>query len=1091
MKQVAWRAGIDVGSHSVGLVGVVVDEMGFPKQLIGAKTELTDSGISPDGHRAQMTRLAQRGSARRERRRLRRRRKRLKKLAVYLEAQGWQGTAASRNRGTYDPWIARQRLAEKKVAADELGPLMVLAVEHIARHRGWRNPYTSARSLLREEQDSDFLRSLKDRLDAEIAGSTDNLTAGQCIARVALTPSVKVRGDTGVLAGRLHQSDHARELERICCVQDLPEHTLYQLVDLVFDAESPKGAARLRVGADALQPDLPRCPRAHSEFQRYRMLTVLSNLRVNEAGQNPRRLSPSETQAVYEFLRNSPVGTEPSWEDVARVLGVTRSSLRGTAQLTDDGERAGGRPPIDATSRLVLTSGIQPLTSWWQSADSAARDALVEILDNVTLANDESPSAAIAQDFLGNADPETLTKIDELRIPSGRAAYSVDTLRRLSDHILGTGDDLTEARQSVFGVPPDWSPPADPIHAPVGNPSVDRVVKVVHRWLTAMEREFGPPRSVTVEHVRAGFVSQRVAHDLDRRSQRRHAQNERTAQAILSETGLAKPTASDRMRYRALHRQNCRCLYCGTTITFQTAQMDHIVPRVDGGSSNRSENLVATCGPCNSRKGRRPFASWASADPEVDRKQVLDDIRFWQAEPGMTQREHRTFLKEVRLRLTRRESDPPIDSRSFESIAWMADVLRHRISGHYAARGASVPVQVFRGRITAEARYASGVERRILLVGTAGKSRLDRRHHIVDAGVIAMMTPAVAQALALRIAVKEEQRILRTQETWRSIRGRDHPAYDRWVENMGALVRLLNASLTQDQLPVVEPLRLRLSDGRLHLDQPVSLDVREVRSAMTPAEIDRASSEALWCALTRSGEYDPAEGLPANPERYIRVHDRLLGPSDTVSLFASKAASIKVRGGSAEVGNSIHHARIYRLRSSRVQFGMIRVFTPDLRRHAAEDLFAAPLLPQSLSVRYADPTTRRAFLSREAEYLGWLVVGDEIVLHSDAMQGAASRFNSELPCDRWSLTGLGDRAKLTLRPRLLSGEGLADPHGRGFVADDEAAAREILSGKGWRVAVNKAFGPGRAAIVRRDALGRPRYESDAHLPVCWASGSSS
>ena len=76
-----------------------------------------------------------------------------------------------------------------------------------------------------------------------------------------------------------------------------------------------------------------------------------------------------------------------------------------------------------------------------------------------------------------------------------------------------------------------------------------------------------------------------------------------------------------------------------------------------------------------------------------------------------------------------------------------------------------------------------------------------------------MMTPAVAQALALRIAVKEEQRILRTQETWRSIRGRDHPAYDRWVENMGALVRLLNASLTQDQLPVVEPLRLRLSDG--------------------------------------------------------------------------------------------------------------------------------------------------------------------------------------------------------------------------------------------------------------------------------------
>lgn len=71
----------------------------------------------------------------------------------------------------------------------------------------------------------------------------------------------------------------------------------------------------------------------------------------------------------------------------------------------------------------------------------------------------------------------------------------------------------------------------------------------------------------------------------------------------------AKGADWERLRIEVLDRDMWVCQYCGAPAN--TA--DHIVPRSKGGEDS-AFNLVASCRPCNSRKGDRPItrlSGWA------------------------------------------------------------------------------------------------------------------------------------------------------------------------------------------------------------------------------------------------------------------------------------------------------------------------------------------------------------------------------------------------------------------------------------------------------------------------------------------------
>jgi len=61
-------------------------------------------------------------------------------------------------------------------------------------------------------------------------------------------------------------------------------------------------------------------------------------------------------------------------------------------------------------------------------------------------------------------------------------------------------------------------------------------------------------------------------------------------------------------RRAILERDNYKCQYCNLSLSLKTATLDHIYPRAKGGRTT-FENTVASCHPCNNKKGDRLLGS--------------------------------------------------------------------------------------------------------------------------------------------------------------------------------------------------------------------------------------------------------------------------------------------------------------------------------------------------------------------------------------------------------------------------------------------------------------------------------------------------
>lgn len=67
----------------------------------------------------------------------------------------------------------------------------------------------------------------------------------------------------------------------------------------------------------------------------------------------------------------------------------------------------------------------------------------------------------------------------------------------------------------------------------------------------------------------------------------------------------------NRRRGRILERDRFTCRYCGVAVNLRTAHVDHVVPRVKGGSDDAA-NLAASCRHCNLSKGPKSLEEWTS-----------------------------------------------------------------------------------------------------------------------------------------------------------------------------------------------------------------------------------------------------------------------------------------------------------------------------------------------------------------------------------------------------------------------------------------------------------------------------------------------
>ncbi|MFP7706444.1 type II CRISPR RNA-guided endonuclease Cas9 [Trueperella sp. LYQ141] len=1133
-----YRVGIDVGRNSVGFCALEVDGNSAPLRLLAMNTIIHDAGVDPDAQKTAETRLATSGLARRMRRAKRQRRKRLRDVENLMEELGWPILDVPQADDTNQSWENRAELATFYIEDDDTRKqMLVSAVRHIARHRGWRSPWQRAEALSIQDNQivSEQYLELHQRVQEKLAVKDlpEGLTVGQLVWCLLQKEAVNLRkkktaekSGTIPLLPRLMQSDQARELRIIGEVQRLDEGLIARLIHAVFAAKTPRGSANERVGRDPLpgQKQYRRAPKAHPVFQEYRILSVVANMRVKMPNGEEKSLDQSQRDRVVDLLMTWEREERPSWADVADVLGLERHNLRGTAYEFEDGETVAARPPINAINEIIRACKVRDVREAWRiwTPEQQGRfiSQLVGDLDiDIPLDGEESDDEIVT--LLRSLTESDLDKLDAMRLPAGRAAYSIESLEIINKEMRERNCGVYEALHAAFGITGDWKPPAEPISAPLGHPAVDRVLKIVNRWILMAEQRWGVPIAINIEHVRDGAVPEKQAREIMYSYNISAKENEKISDQLkgLSDSSgiqlYPAPSSADIRRYRALQRQNGECLYCGAEITLSTAEMDHIVPRKGEGSSNRRENLVAVCRDCNRDKSNQLFSVWVAkcGREGVSSAEALRRINFWIKDPDWNASSFRAFKKAVAQRIRQKQSDEPIDARSMESVAWMAKALAHRIEAHFSyCPTHKVSVRVYRGALTSEARRGTRF-RHIEMIGGRGKHRMDRRHHAIDAAVISMMRHSVAETLAIRSELRRNQEDTGSQRTWKEFVGRDFAAqkiYAQWLEHMSALAQLCQEALNDDMVTVHNYLRLRPAVGAIHEATITPLVYKKLGDKWTREEIDRVASGAMWVALTHDPCFVWKTGkveLPIDPERRIRVNGTEYRAEDLIPLFPSKSPQIVVRGGAVSIGNSIHHVRIYRVREkAKSRFYMMRVFASDLKRARREDVFAWELPQYSASMRDAHINLRIAIREGKAEYLGWLVRHDEIELGSlPEMEGVIGEYYRVLPeTKRWKITGYEDSSKLTLKPIYISGEELSsldrdakawrDEGGRRenvsppvFSCEDIAAISKVVSSRGWRVAVNSLFKDyGVININRRDAHGRVRrYSYAGHLPVSW------
>lgn len=1137
-----YRIGIDVGLKSVGLAAIQVDENEMPLRILNAQSVIHDGGVDPNTNKTGDSRRAQSGLARRTRRMRRNRRKRLRKLDALLHENGFP-IVPDNKMDWSEPWTVRAEAADSLIEDENLRKRAIsISCRHIARHRGWRNPYQNVRTLLHvEEPSSKFYEKLVSNAAELFEGELPpaDATPAQIVRwaqeknltlRLRKSTAPKRKDRVALFPEKMMQEDYAYELRMILSKQCVEKPLAEKLMLAVFESESPKGSAEKRVGKDPLASDQPRALRASMAYQRYRIANIITNLRLRDGGPN-RPLTVKEKQDLFSMLVNDSSSNKQysTWTDIASEMGWQRRDLVGVGQLTSDGEdRVTSRPPhVDFYEKLAAVKDKElrgALMEWWKNATETEREAMISLLANAVDIEKkrEDQDYISATEFIDELDDVQLGELDSISLESGRAAYSVKTLNALTDKMLTTPDDLHEARKDVFGVGDSWRPPQAEIGAPLGNPAVDRVAKIVNRWLLACEHRWGKPESIQIEHVRNAFSSEPTARAEKKQYEdylsARNKKNERIRQELRTNFDVDEPHGYDIRRAEAITRQGGKCLYCDTPITFLNCEMDHIVPRKGVGSTNTRDNFAAVCVTCNRQKSNLPFAAWCTTDAARDRditvKAAVNRVKSWNI--GRNDYPNpQAFKRAVIMRLQQTEADPEIDNRSIESVAWMADELHRRIDWHFnhgRSNGDSrVNVAVYQGKLTAEARHVmmDAANSDFHFVGGHGKTRLDRRHHAVDASVIAMMTPAAAQTLVQRINLRETQRAVGRIDVedgevdWKDWPVHQTEKYAAWLEASKRLLGLLNDALDHDRIPVVRWQRYSLGNSQAHEETIHKLLRVRLGDAIDADVIRRSSTPAQYCALTRCADYSEKDGLPENPERSININGQILHADDDVTFFESKAAQIAVQGGSADIGNAIHHARVYRYYqvqkngNKKFAYGMIRVFQCDLLHAKGKNLFEYPLAPQSVSLRYAEPKVARAVENGQAEYLGYLVVGDEIDVRGihcgEPLPGHLGDYLSivsALPnitdsvMQKWVLAGFFSSKQLRLKPLALASEGIDNLE----ISEEKTvldAMQYIMDRPGWISAFNE-LSKLHPVVVRRNTLGESRILSQAGLPISWA-----
>lgn len=796
-----YRLTLDIGTASCGLIAVGLDSQGEPDKIVHHGLYIfSEPLLPPKAGGIGEPKKAARRSARLARRVIDRRARRLKRIAYLASLLGLDHKSIPADKGQRIHAVRAQAVIGRIELDDLLRVLLKLA-----KRRGYKGSFK-----VRKEKDEGVVEPGINHLRQQMAGAGCK-TLGQYLhLRFTAGDTLKLK-EAELYAHRdmledefkaiwIEQARHhailseARpdpldERKRARPIRD-------QFFDAIFYQRPLKSVAPM-VGNCALEPSLPRAPMAQPAMQAFRIEKQLADLRWG-MGRNAFPLSKEQRDAIREIL-NDPdqllKDGKLKFEKIYKRLASVRKILgqRDTLNM----ERSSREDLIgNRTLRVMRDLG---LLDEWQELEGITQLRIMNFLADLG-----SPDQVDQLDwhlrFSRPLDPKLVAFIDRMvetgkfdRLPkmgfdSGRASYSIRALERLTATMYEHNCDEHNAIRCCYP-PPDATgelllqlPP----HPATGNVVVDVALRQVRRAVNEALAKLGkPPAEVVIELSRDMALGIKARGEIEKRIDKNRRQRETAKKALESNDPPVAGTDRNVLRYILWQQQDTHCPYCGERISFGQAvdgnatHFEHILPRSLTRVGKLRNHLVLAHRRCNDAKGdRTPYEAFGH---DEDRWRAVEFC-------ASVLKANKQFAKARLLTLVDYEHEVLDDDsitdfseRQFAETSWIGKLTAQWM------KNVCIKVSVSRGLLTAhlrriwkletviaQARFDAGLpvldadgeiispddfkRFKPFWEGHTGKDlprtdrkidkRIDHRHHIVDALVIAQTSRSLYQRMA-------------------------------------------------------------------------------------------------------------------------------------------------------------------------------------------------------------------------------------------------------------------------------------------------------------------------------------------------------
>lgn len=297
-----YKLGIDLGTASVGAVAIELVD-GEPKEIAWHAVRIFSEPLAST-QTGLKARSGERRMARLQRRQIERRARRLRRLAELLRLLGPQWEAREKTAHMHLTEL-RARAARERIEPWEFGCVLL----RMAKRRGYSGGF--------RDVEGGTVRTASEQLQQHM----DSLAAEQGVERVTLGEYIWHRQRNG-LPVYLKAERGVKDREPVYALREMVEHEFQYLWsvqarfhpqlqgdylgkawrDWFHDAlfyQRPLKPVSGMVGNCLLKPNLPRAPRAHMAFQRFRTEKTLHDLRWG-GGRRRERLNKAQLDMLRE-----------------------------------------------------------------------------------------------------------------------------------------------------------------------------------------------------------------------------------------------------------------------------------------------------------------------------------------------------------------------------------------------------------------------------------------------------------------------------------------------------------------------------------------------------------------------------------------------------------------------------------------------------------------------------------------------------------------------------------------------------------------------------------------------------------------------